>query len=35
MKEHYNAGNNALALGGEIEVECLAYALLPAKRGAR
>ena len=28
-------GVSALALGGEIEVECLAYAPLPAKRGAR
>ena len=27
-------GVNALALGGEVEVECLAYAPLPARRGA-
>ncbi len=28
-------GVSALALGGEIEVECLAYAPLPAKKGIR
>jgi 2-iminobutanoate/2-iminopropanoate deaminase len=28
-------GVSALALGGEIEVECLAYAPLPAKKGTR
>lgn len=28
-------GVNAMTLGGQIEVECLAVAPLPAKRGAR